>query len=710
MSHLVLSTALLLGKATLLLIVALAAATSLRRSTAGARHLVWLATLAGLVALPLLARVAPLQVPLLPAETAAVSSQLLAVGLQSRSDVPSATPTTPTPRDMAPTSQPTAKSQQPTAESINLPSPLTLAALLWASVAFGLLAWLAMGAVAVARIIRTAVPLDGDEWNTPLYEVADRLELEDAPRLVASDRVEMAFACGILKPTIVLPSTAHEWSDDRRRAVLFHELAHVRRKDLLGHTLGRLACAMWWFHPLAWTAARKLRAESERACDDLVLACGARPTDYAQHLLEMVTSVRQHGAPAVAMPMARPKEFEGRMLAILDPSVRRAAPGRAQRAGILASLALLALSIAATTPVRRETVVATPAPTRLEQVQRPASDARFPDAIETRQQARAEARADAKADARADARADAWADARADARAEATAQSDAGEQGWQRTREREIEHAVERAATSVVTSTVTNTVTTILGLVQGRGGVQDTARIATFLRLLKEDKSGEVRKTAAWALHDVKTAAVINALAVAAKGDVDAEVREMAAWALAGTEDGFARASLAFAVRNDRDADVRQAAAWAIGNTRGGDVSVLMDAIGDESSDVRQVAIWGLGTHRSSGTAPAKLVAALADKDEDVRVAAGWALGQIGDPATRDALTNAFLKGASKESREAALWALLRLGEVPRSVIDAALASTDDDLRARAVAMLARGKSGGAWPWPWPWPWPRPEP
>src|SRR5262245_61692925 len=58
--------ALFLAKATLLLVAALLATFSLRRSTAGARHLVWLAALVGVVALPVLSRISVLQLGVLP--------------------------------------------------------------------------------------------------------------------------------------------------------------------------------------------------------------------------------------------------------------------------------------------------------------------------------------------------------------------------------------------------------------------------------------------------------------------------------------------------------------------------------------------------------------------------------------------------------------------------------------------------------------------
>src|SRR4029079_4544114 len=72
--------------------------------------------------------------------------------------------------------------------------------------------------------------------------------------------------------------------------------------------------------------------------------------EYAQHLLEMVTSVRNYGAPIMALPMARKKEFEGRMLAILDPAIRRASPGRLQSAAVVATVGWLSLTVAAVAP------------------------------------------------------------------------------------------------------------------------------------------------------------------------------------------------------------------------------------------------------------------------------------------------------------------------------------------------------------------------
>ena len=103
-------------------------------------------------------------------------------------------------------------------------------------------------------------------------------------------------------------------------------------------SIAQLACALYWFNPLAWIAARHIRTERERACDDLVLACGTRGPDYAEELLEIARVMRGGRYPALlagaTLAMAHRSQLEGRLIAILDPKVPRSASrGSAPRCG-----------------------------------------------------------------------------------------------------------------------------------------------------------------------------------------------------------------------------------------------------------------------------------------------------------------------------------------------------------------------------------------
>ena len=86
---------------------------------------------------------------------------------------------------------------------------------------------------------------------------------------------------------IVIPAIADAWPEDRRRAVLLHEMSHLLRRDYLSQMQAAVACTLYWLHPGVWWITRRLRIERELACDDLVLSTGSNARDYATHLLEL---------------------------------------------------------------------------------------------------------------------------------------------------------------------------------------------------------------------------------------------------------------------------------------------------------------------------------------------------------------------------------------------------------------------------------------
>jgi len=230
---------------------------------------------------------------------------------------------------------------------ISRPTGMALLLGLWgAGMAFSL-ARLVLGAARVRRVCRLASPDAGGEWDGLIAELCGKLGVSHPVRLLFSEDLAVPVTSGVSRPVILLPGTAHRWNDERRRVVLLHELAHIKRADWVALVIGQVAAAVYWFHPLAWSIRIQMRRDCERACDDLVLASGTRASVYAAHLLSIIRSLRlsrQRALPAVAM--ARRSYWDGRMRAILDPGVERRAvsPGRARLAGgvLLAAVVVLA--------------------------------------------------------------------------------------------------------------------------------------------------------------------------------------------------------------------------------------------------------------------------------------------------------------------------------------------------------------------------------
>jgi beta-lactamase regulating signal transducer with metallopeptidase domain len=641
----------LLVKITCLLVAALGVSFVLHRSSAGSRHLVWLVALAGLLVLPAVAAWAPLPLRVLPRSPAGEVTPAIA----PRADAPEASRAAPRP---APAPAPAATTELSTTDIEPGSSwfPLGLGTTLiaaWAIVTLGLLLHLAYGAWSVRRIVSRARPLDDPAWQTPLYEIADRLELDAAPRLLRSDDVKMPFAAGLVSSTIVLPAESDEWSAERRTAVLIHELGHVRRRDLIGHTVGRVACALYWFHPLVWTAARRLRAESERACDDLALVFGARASDYAEHLLDIVTCVRNHNTPAIALAMAHRREFEGRMLAILNPELHRRGLGRARSAALAGSLAALALVLGAASPVPRasETVAQTPAPS-------PRTTSVTADST--------------------------------------VVTVNTGP----------VRSATRQATSSSARIATRNATRSVMDAASDTGTGSADQRAEVLAKMLRSDSSASVRRIAAWGLHNYGESRVaVEALAAAVVSDADAVVREMAAWALAeADDDAIASAALVKALRQDKSPAVRSTATWALGEVgEESGVDALVAVLADTSAKTRELAAWSIGQCEPS-KAPAPLINALGDRDRDVRLSVAWALYQIEDASATSALEAAYRKETDSEVRIGLIRALGAMGDAAVDALQRLVSSSDKEVRATAVAELAGGGASG------PWPWPRPEP
>jgi beta-lactamase regulating signal transducer with metallopeptidase domain len=331
---------LVIAKATLVLLAGEIAALALRRALPAQRHAVRYATLVSILVLPLAMLATPAwSVHMLPAHDAAPTPVTATRVLPPTVAVAIHGPE-------RPSLAPARLDVRPTAES------MTIA--IWLVGMLAGLCWLVFGHVGLRRLARRSRSVQSPHWRAMLTEECARAGIRAPVSLRSSASVSTPLTWGTSVPIILMPETAATWSDDRWRVVLRHELAHVARRDSLAQFIARLACVCYWFHPLAWAATRRLRAESERACDDRVLSLGTPAPDYAAHLLDIARSASQLGASGwLSTAMARPSELEGRLLGVLNRTGQRVTVSRPARViGAGCAVAML-LTLSAFRPLRR---------------------------------------------------------------------------------------------------------------------------------------------------------------------------------------------------------------------------------------------------------------------------------------------------------------------------------------------------------------------
>ena len=331
-------------KSLLLLSIAATVTWAIRRRSAAMRHMVWTLSIIGLLCLPVLSTALPgLEVSLPQPVRAKLAmtqhdqtvSEPIAAVTETRKLMSD---------NLSPEGDATANAAVAPVPAIQSEQPFDLhwsawAFVIWAAVTLTMLASMTVGVLMVRRHVRRSIPAP-EGWISLLNRICNRMGVSAKVRLLKSDWSNIPFTCGILRPSIVLPKEADEWSTERRNIVLVHEVAHIKRADCLTQLIARLARTLYWFNPLTWVACRMLRIEQERACDDLVLASGHMPSEYASHLLEIVRTLRSMRCQSpAAVAMARKSHFEGRMLAILDQSRNRRA---ITRLGALVATVLLA--------------------------------------------------------------------------------------------------------------------------------------------------------------------------------------------------------------------------------------------------------------------------------------------------------------------------------------------------------------------------------
>ena len=626
----------LFAKSVVVLGLAGIAALLLRRRSAGLRHVVWSVGVAGILILP----IASLVVPGYSLPEAA--NELIPWHDASSANAPKGRPSDialPLEGEEGGGSFSGAATETASEDARGTTDRLApWFAGIWATGLALLLFHMSVGTVCLRRIERGSRTVNDAAWHRMIDTLCGTLEITRRPLFLMSDQVTAPMTWGVFRPVILFPVGAESWPEHRRRIVLAHELAHIRRHDVLFRILSRMACAFYWINPLVWITAHRLRDESEFACDDLVLSMGTRRVTYAEVLLEVARSAgvsKQAAFPAIQM--ARRSELEGRIRAVLDPDRKRTPLGRKTARVVWGAALCVVLALAAFRPA--------PAPL---------AGRSAPNEIES-----AAARGGICEQ-------DRWAsivdeDSSATRRFLALLQS---------------EHKRDR-----------------LEAVRGLGNVGTRDAVPAVIAAL-DDPSEHVRQGAAAALGNLGDPRAVNPL-IASLDDPDEHVQQAAAGGLGDLGDVQALRPLSQELHNPNK-HVRQTAALALG--RLGDpaaADALKDALGDPEPHVRAAAVQALG--QIGAREALEQIARVYETSENlhVRLAAARTLGQLGDRRGVGFLIETLRDEPEQFTRGEAAWALGVVNPVPEAEVTLVAALGDESRFVRYAAVCSLGRVGG---------------
>jgi beta-lactamase regulating signal transducer with metallopeptidase domain len=177
-----------------------------------------------------------------------------------------------------------------------------------------------VGKIGIMKICADARSIGNKRIIRTLEFLSKKLGIRRNIQVLTSSACRVPFTYRTLKPVILLPPGATEWPVERLRSVLIHELAHVKRLDLLTLLFARFVCSIFWFIPTVWIAYRHLHMEQEKSCDEYAVGEGIEADRYVRHILNVVQFVRGRVLlTGLFISRGRKKMLEKRILHLLRP-------------------------------------------------------------------------------------------------------------------------------------------------------------------------------------------------------------------------------------------------------------------------------------------------------------------------------------------------------------------------------------------------------
>ena len=132
-------------------------------------------------------------------------------------------------------------------------------------------------------------------------ELRETVGASRAARVAQSAIVKVPSVIGHFQPIVLLPvSAVTGLSEQQLRAIIAHELAHVRRFDYAVNIFQSAIESVLFYHPAVWWVSRIVRMEREHCCDDIALAAQCSATELAKALVAVEAERGKLGSELVA--------------------------------------------------------------------------------------------------------------------------------------------------------------------------------------------------------------------------------------------------------------------------------------------------------------------------------------------------------------------------------------------------------------------------
>ena len=173
--------------------------------------------------------------------------------------------------------------------------------ILWLSGFFVLLLKWVSGWKSASCMAASAEPMTAGRESDALHQARSSSGIEQPVRLLLTSSGMEPGVFGIVRPILLWPAgLSDRLSDAQIKAIMEHELEHVRRHDNLTSAIHAFVEAIFWFHPLVRWMSKRLSEERERACDERVLEQNSRPEAYAESILKVCTYCMEPAATCVS--------------------------------------------------------------------------------------------------------------------------------------------------------------------------------------------------------------------------------------------------------------------------------------------------------------------------------------------------------------------------------------------------------------------------